>query len=97
LVAGQGHETPQLINGQCLDFDDGKVIVELSSEKMASPKPRRNCDFAIATSDNPRNVILVAGKGHETSQLISGQCLDFDDGKVIAELSSDKMASTKPR
>ncbi|MDR2737912.1 MAG: UDP-N-acetylmuramoyl-L-alanyl-D-glutamate--2,6-diaminopimelate ligase [Puniceicoccales bacterium] len=98
----------------------------------------RLSDFAIATSDNPRNepqesifndmeagvvdrkkivfipdrreaiataidlsgpgdVILVAGKGHETYQLINGQCLDFDDGKVIVELSSKKMASPKPR
>jgi UDP-N-acetylmuramoyl-L-alanyl-D-glutamate--2,6-diaminopimelate ligase len=84
-------------------------------------------DFAIATSDNPRNepqedifddmrvgvvdgkkiefiadrkeaiaraialsaqgdIVLVAGKGHETYQLINGKSFDFDDKAVIAGL-----------
>ncbi|MDR1413494.1 MAG: UDP-N-acetylmuramoyl-L-alanyl-D-glutamate--2,6-diaminopimelate ligase [Puniceicoccales bacterium] len=36
------------------------------------------------------DAILVAGKGHETHQLINGKFLDFDDKKVIEELDSSR-------
>ena len=30
-----------------------------------------------------RDIILIAGKGHETYQIINGKTFDFDDMKVI--------------
>ncbi|ADH86180.1 UDP-N-acetylmuramoyl-L-alanyl-D-glutamate--2,6-diaminopimelate ligase [Desulfurivibrio alkaliphilus] len=31
------------------------------------------------------DVVLVCGKGHETSQIIAGSCLDFDDRREVRE------------
>ena len=36
---------------------------------------------------NPGTVVLIAGKGHETTQTIGSQELPFDDRKVAAELA----------
>ena len=37
------------------------------------------------------SLIVIAGKGHETYQLVMGQVLDFDDRKVAAEMIKEKM------
>ncbi len=37
----------------------------------------------------PNDIILIAGKGHETYQLFAHQMLDFDDRKVVQELCSE--------
>ena len=34
----------------------------------------------------PNDIILVAGKGHETYQEINGLKIDFDDYKIVEEL-----------
>ena len=45
---------------------------------------RRAIDNAIAAS-GPTDVVLVAGKGHETTQTIDGVTHPFDDSRVAAE------------
>ena len=39
------------------------------------------CQFA-----NPNDIILIAGKGHETYQEVNGVRHDFDDLKMVTEL-----------
>ena len=34
---------------------------------------------------SPDDVVLIAGKGHETYQIIGGQTFDFDDREVAKE------------
>ena len=34
----------------------------------------------------PNDIILIAGKGHETYQEIQGVRYDFDDMKIVKEL-----------
>jgi UDP-N-acetylmuramoyl-L-alanyl-D-glutamate--2,6-diaminopimelate ligase len=34
---------------------------------------------------NPNDIILIAGKGHETYQEIKGERFDFDDFKTVKE------------
>jgi len=34
----------------------------------------------------PNDIILIAGKGHETYQEIHGERFDFDDFKIVQEL-----------
>ena len=47
---------------------------------------RREAIFhAIRTIAQPGDIVLVAGKGHETYQDIQGVKSDFDDKQVIAE------------
>ncbi|MEN6462040.1 MAG: UDP-N-acetylmuramyl-tripeptide synthetase, partial [Syntrophomonas sp.] len=38
----------------------------------------------------PGDLIIIAGKGHETYQLVKDQVLDFDDRKVAAEFLKGK-------
>jgi UDP-N-acetylmuramoyl-L-alanyl-D-glutamate--2,6-diaminopimelate ligase len=35
---------------------------------------------------NPKDIILIAGKGHETYQEINGVRHDFDDMKIVNEI-----------
>ena len=35
---------------------------------------------------NPQDIILVAGKGHETYQEVKGVKTDFDDKKILADM-----------
>jgi len=37
----------------------------------------------------PGDLIIIAGKGHETYQLIKGKRLDFDDRKVAQKILSE--------
>ncbi|MDI9480723.1 MAG: UDP-N-acetylmuramoyl-L-alanyl-D-glutamate--2,6-diaminopimelate ligase [Bacillota bacterium] len=37
------------------------------------------------------DLVVIAGKGHETYQLVMGQVLDFDDRQVAAEMIEEKM------
>ena len=37
------------------------------------------------------DLVVIAGKGHETYQLVMGQVLDFDDRQVAAEMIKEKM------
>jgi UDP-N-acetylmuramoyl-L-alanyl-D-glutamate--2,6-diaminopimelate ligase len=56
--------------------DRGRVIIE----------PDRAAAIAHAvTLASPGDVVVVAGKGHETGQYVAGSVLPFDDRKVTAE------------
>lgn len=35
---------------------------------------------------NENDIILIAGKGHETYQEINGERFDFDDFKIVKEV-----------
>lgn len=60
--------------------DRERIVVE--SDRRAA------IAMAIAVS-MPNDVILVAGKGHERTQTIGSDVLDFDDVEVSAELLSE--------
>ncbi len=50
-------------------------------------EPDRRAAMAAAfASAAPGDVVLVAGKGHETTQVVGDQVLPFDDRVVAAEL-----------
>jgi UDP-N-acetylmuramoyl-L-alanyl-D-glutamate--2,6-diaminopimelate ligase len=46
---------------------------------------RRAIATAIAALD-PGDFLLIAGKGHETGQIVAGEVLPFDDAEVVREL-----------
>ncbi|GGG40863.1 UDP-N-acetylmuramoyl-L-alanyl-D-glutamate--2,6-diaminopimelate ligase [Bizionia arctica] len=55
-----------------------KKIVSISDRKQAI---KTACHLA-----KPNDIILIAGKGHETYQEIKGERFDFDDYKIVKEL-----------
>ena len=49
-------------------------------------EPDRRRAIALALSlGRPGDVLLVAGKGHETTQQVGDEFLTFDDRVVVAE------------
>ena len=55
-----------------------KRILSITDRKQAI---KTACQLA-----QPNDIILIAGKGHETYQEINGVCHDFDDMKIVKEL-----------
>lgn len=55
-------------------------------KKVVSILDRKQAIKTACQMAQPNDIILIAGKGHETYQEINGQRTDFDDYKVVAEL-----------
>jgi UDP-N-acetylmuramoyl-L-alanyl-D-glutamate--2,6-diaminopimelate ligase len=75
------HEDPQAIIEQIVNGFARPAVVATSVER------REAIAYAIAQAAD-EDVILLAGKGHETCQLVGDRCIDFDDRKVVRELLS---------
>ena len=54
-------------------------------KKMISIVDRKQAIKTACQLAKPRDIILIAGKGHETYQEIKGQRFDFDDYKIVQE------------
>jgi UDP-N-acetylmuramoyl-L-alanyl-D-glutamate--2,6-diaminopimelate ligase len=61
------------------------------SPVITEPDRRHAIDLAVASA-RPGGVVVVAGKGHETTQVIGDQALPFDD-RVVARAALDRRAS----
>jgi UDP-N-acetylmuramoyl-L-alanyl-D-glutamate--2,6-diaminopimelate ligase len=55
-------------------------------KKFLSIEDRKQAIKTACQLANPNDIILIAGKGHETYQEIQGVRLDFDDMKTVKEL-----------
>ena len=71
-------EEPGAIVDAILAGIDTKNDVTIELDRRAA------IGLAIAGAD-PGDIVLIAGKGHETQQIIGDQILDFDDAKVACE------------
>lgn len=47
---------------------------------------RKDAIKAACQLAGKNDIILIAGKGHETYQEVNGKKLDFDDFKIVNEL-----------
>lgn len=61
-------------------------------ERVQVEVDRRAAIRAALSSHGPGDVVVVAGKGHETTQTIGDQVLDFDDRAVVRELIQEASA-----
>ena len=74
-------ENPETIIDQMeqgVEPQNFKKTISILDRKQAI---KTACQFA-----NPNDIILIAGKGHETYQEINGVRHDFDDLKMVTEL-----------
>jgi UDP-N-acetylmuramoyl-L-alanyl-D-glutamate--2,6-diaminopimelate ligase len=55
-------------------------------KKMLSIEDRLQAIKTACQLANPKDIILIAGKGHETYQEINGVRHDFDDMKIVNEI-----------
>lgn len=54
-------------------------------KKALTIADRKQAIKAACQMAQPNDIILIAGKGHETYQKIKGECFDFDDYKIVQE------------
>jgi UDP-N-acetylmuramoyl-L-alanyl-D-glutamate--2,6-diaminopimelate ligase len=74
-------EDPELI----LDQMEAGIVEKQSAEVFRIADRKKAIEEAIQHLAGAGDIILVAGKGHETYQDIQGVKYDFDDKQVIAD------------
>ena len=77
--------------------EDPELIIE-AIEKGVSPThykktlsitDRRQAIKTACQMANEGDIVLIAGKGHETYQEIKGERFDFDDFKIVNQMLTD--------
>jgi len=63
-----------------------KGVEPQNFKKIVSIVDRRQAIKTACQLAQPNDIILIAGKGHETYQEIKGERFDFDDYKIVHEL-----------
>ncbi|WP_296313661.1 UDP-N-acetylmuramoyl-L-alanyl-D-glutamate--2,6-diaminopimelate ligase [Winogradskyella sp. UBA3174] len=66
--------------------DMEKGVEPQNFKKTLSITDRKQAIKAACQMAGPKDIILIAGKGHETYQEIKGERFDFDDYKTVKEL-----------
>lgn len=66
-----------------------KGVEPQNVKKILSITQRKQAIKAACQMANENDIILIAGKGHETYQEINGVRSDFDDYKIVKELLSE--------
>tara|TARA_R110002049_G_scaffold2761_11_gene22566 strand:- start:1477 stop:2940 length:1464 start_codon:yes stop_codon:yes gene_type:complete len=62
-----------------------KGVAPQNFKKALTIVDRKQAIKAACQMANPNDIILIAGKGHETYQEIKGERFDFDDYKIVQE------------
>jgi UDP-N-acetylmuramoyl-L-alanyl-D-glutamate--2,6-diaminopimelate ligase len=78
IVAGF-EDGPAILHAQLRDTSD-----ERRATRIIEPDRRKAIELAIRTSGND-DIVLIAGKGHETYQIIGTKRFDFSDKEVVLE------------
>jgi UDP-N-acetylmuramoyl-L-alanyl-D-glutamate--2,6-diaminopimelate ligase len=68
------------------DIEAGLAEDGVSQERYEMVPDRREAIRKAIEMASPGDVVLIAGKGHETYQLIGGVVHDFDDRVVAKEV-----------
>ncbi len=77
-------EDPAAIRGRRARGRPRRHRPRCSRRATAAPRSPRRCDRA-----RPGDIVVVAGKGHETGQEVDGVVHPFDDREVVRELLGD--------
>ena len=80
------HIVSDILTGIPSGRPENSVVVEIDRQKAIEKA------LALAT---PADVVLIAGKGHETVQVIGSESLAFDDVAVAQQLMNTMEAVSK--
>lgn len=73
------------------DIEQGLLEAGISREIYDMIEDRREAIFKAIEMASPEDVVLIAGKGHETYQIIGKTSFDFDDRIVAKEAIRGKL------
>ena len=78
-------DNPRSENPQDIINEIEKGVEPINFKKVVSIVDRKQAIKTACQMANPNDIILIAGKGHETYQEIKGERHDFDDYKIVQE------------
>lgn len=73
-----------------------EVVAGAGAARLAVVLDRREAIAAAIAAARAGDVVLIAGKGHETTQTIGTQVLPFDDRAVAAEVLAGRAGGVSP-
>ncbi|MCA0132466.1 UDP-N-acetylmuramoyl-L-alanyl-D-glutamate--2,6-diaminopimelate ligase [Winogradskyella alexanderae] len=79
-------DNPRSEEPEAIIVDMEKGVEPQNFKKTLSITDRKQAIKTACQMANPKDIILIAGKGHETYQEIKGERFDFDDFKIVQEL-----------
>lgn len=79
-------DNPRTEDPEIIIKEMGKGVEPQNFKKTVSILDRKQAIKTACQLANPNDIILIAGKGHETYQEIKGVRYDFDDLKIVTEL-----------
>lgn len=93
LVAEQNSDHVIVTSDNPRTEDPNQIIEEIktgftSFKKVQFEVDRRKAILLALSQANPEDVILIAGKGHETYQIIGTQKIHFDDREIVNSVQS---------
>ncbi len=78
----RGEEPQQIIR----DIAEGVASVPGGTERSTTITDRREAIYSVIKAAEPGDTVLVAGKGHESTQTIGGRVEPFDDRLIAAQI-----------
>ncbi|WP_353778990.1 UDP-N-acetylmuramoyl-L-alanyl-D-glutamate--2,6-diaminopimelate ligase [Winogradskyella sp. 3972H.M.0a.05] len=78
-------DNPRSEEPQSIIDDIEQGVEPINFKKVVSILDRKQAIKAACQMANANDIILIAGKGHETYQEIKGERFDFDDYKIVQE------------
>jgi UDP-N-acetylmuramoyl-L-alanyl-D-glutamate--2,6-diaminopimelate ligase len=95
-VAAEGADRVWITNDNPRGEDPSAIAREIEAGMGTAARlvelDRRRAIAQVLEAARPGDVVLIAGKGHETTQTIGDQILPFDDRRVAAELLASGIA-----
>lgn len=79
-------DNPRTEDPEAIIQEMEKGVAPQHYKKTLSILDRKQAIKTACQLANPNDIILIAGKGHETYQEIQGMRYDFDDLKIVTEL-----------
>jgi UDP-N-acetylmuramoyl-L-alanyl-D-glutamate--2,6-diaminopimelate ligase len=81
-------DNPRSEDPEAILADVERGLAASGATKFLRIADRRQAIRAAIDLANPGTVVVIAGKGHETSQVIGGREEPFDDRAIVAELAA---------